>query len=465
MTGMDESESHPRAADAPEALARPPAARRRRWLQFSVRSLLLVILLCAAGVYAGRVCFEAYRRQRQAMALIEKLGGRYETTEATGWLRRLFAGHSQDVILADLADCNDPSAYLDQIAALPALETLVVGGRSFSDEDLSPLRGVKSLQGLVLDSTSVTEEGLATFSAALPHAVVYRSQRRAIASLRKMADVNVKPSSSHARLQTLVGGVYFDEAQRVAYWLNEGDVDLVPLEHFDTLLTLDLSRTGVSGEPLVSVKSLKNLRRLDLTGTRVGDAGLAHVAHLSHLRTLRLLELSNTTVTDAGLRHLQGMTSLSSLSLSETQVGDAGLLHLHGMTSLDSLSLNDTQVGDVGLAQLEHCDLRYLEALANADQRRRASPSATDVEPLFPCAQRHASQRCRLGPFERPEEARPSWALRHANHRSWTSAACGNEQSAAVVCRENEGYRRRYRATPTSAAQLHRPSGRVAAKS
>jgi hypothetical protein len=47
------------------------------------------------------------------------------------------------------------------VAALTDLETLVVGGPQFGDEELRRLHGLRSLRGLVLDSTEVTDAGLA----------------------------------------------------------------------------------------------------------------------------------------------------------------------------------------------------------------------------------------------------------------------------------------------------------------
>ena len=81
----------------------------------------------------------------------------------------------------NVADCDDPAAYIDHVAALPAIETLVVGGSAFTDEHLKRLHGLTTLSGLVLDCTEVTDEGLAALAQALPSLEAYQSERRAIA--------------------------------------------------------------------------------------------------------------------------------------------------------------------------------------------------------------------------------------------------------------------------------------------
>ena len=57
----------------------------RRWFQFSLRGLLLLILLVAVGAFAYRIYLEPYRRQREAIEVVKKLGGAFETAEATAW--------------------------------------------------------------------------------------------------------------------------------------------------------------------------------------------------------------------------------------------------------------------------------------------------------------------------------------------------------------------------------------------
>ncbi len=113
-----------------EANAKP----RRRRFQFSLRTLLIAVTLVAGLLVAWRAYVEPYRRQREVMALIKELGGRY-TTEPGGpvWMRDWFgADNFQNIVLVDVADCDDPEKYLGQVASLPRLESLVVGSQKFT---------------------------------------------------------------------------------------------------------------------------------------------------------------------------------------------------------------------------------------------------------------------------------------------------------------------------------------------
>ena len=56
-----------------------PSKPRRRWFQFSLRSLLIAVTLFAGLLVAWRVYVEPYRRQRETMKLFEELGSRYKT--------------------------------------------------------------------------------------------------------------------------------------------------------------------------------------------------------------------------------------------------------------------------------------------------------------------------------------------------------------------------------------------------
>ena len=81
--------------DAEPPKADPPK-RKRRWFQFSLRTLLLstVILGAVAGWFGKRI--EQRRREREAVSAVVKLGGRavydYEkdSTKSPGpdWVRR-----------------------------------------------------------------------------------------------------------------------------------------------------------------------------------------------------------------------------------------------------------------------------------------------------------------------------------------------------------------------------------------
>ncbi len=402
------------SAELPSSSVRP----RRRWLQISLRRLLLLIALVAVAALAASWYEAPFRRQREAMAAIERAGGSYQAVPAgPAWLRRLFGEDAfRNVTLVNVADCDEPAAYIDHIAALPALETLVVGGLAFADEHLRQLHGVTTLSGLVLDCTEVTDEGIAAICGALPKLEIYRSQRRAIDAARRLggeaaarARLQVQMDTGHPRLQKLLGAAWFQEAKgSVGFlggrhrlsdadlpllskltgihilWISGGqitddgirhlapltqlgqlhlaslnvtDAGLAALGGLTHLHTLELEDTRIGDETLARIAGLRNLDRLDLSGTRVTDAGLAHLKTTQQLENLKL---NRTKVSDAGLAHLNGLSRLWVLELNDTEVTDAGMKHVRRLAKLQTLWLRNTQVGDDGLAELEDLMLSNL---------------------------------------------------------------------------------------------------------
>jgi hypothetical protein len=100
------------------------------------------------------------------------------------------------------------------------------------------------------------------------------------------------------------------------------DVGLVNLKDMTRLNVLYLGHTRVTDAGLANLKGLSQLRELWLNNTSVTDAGLEHVTALTHLKALSLV---NTQVTDAGLQRLKGLKQLQWLWLGGTRVTYEGL--------------------------------------------------------------------------------------------------------------------------------------------
>src|SRR5437588_4864544 len=127
---------------------------------------------------------------------------------------------------------------------------------------------------------------------------------------------------------------------------------------------LEVSYLQIDGkwtdEPLVLLKELKGLVRLNLRGQPVTDAQLVHLKPLTDLTELHL---EKTKITDKGLENLKGLVNLEYLNLYGTEVSDAGLVNLEGMKKLKKLYLWQTKVTEAGAAKLK-------KALPQADINR-----------------------------------------------------------------------------------------------
>ncbi len=366
--------------------ARPRLSR----YQFSLRGALLFVTLIVLGLVAWRAYEEPYREARGVMALVERLGGRCATRAGgPAWLR------NPEITLIDLSDAQSED-YLDFIVGLPRLETLIVGGDDFTDEHLAKLGRIRSLRGLVLDSTDVSDEAICQLRTHLPDLRVHRSQRR---------DRNRFGGGGHMEVDLLdlepwdLVSQHVSEhfvilvAARLPRGVVNGDEELAVLRRLPTVRSLSLSpctissKNGVTDAGLEAVAGLRDLDTLSLPDTLVTDAGLEHLTQLKHLQSLDLtnnpqltdaglthigrlsglnrLVLTGTSIGDAGLERLRGLTNLETLELRSTLVSDAGLKHLRGLTKLKSLDLGNTRVSDEGLADLKELQSLNMLLLSN----------------------------------------------------------------------------------------------------
>lgn len=249
------------------------------------------MLLVALGFAGWRAATERFRRQRVAMEFIEELGGTYAAQPGgAAWLRdALGEDQFQEVVAADVSGAPCGETCLRHLLALPRLQKLAVGGPEVDDRALQRLRTLTELRLLLLDSSSVSEDGIRRFRAARPQVTVLRSQRRAIAALR---DAGATVVVLHQQFPPEVPANWSDEhfqSGTIVFYRDQAQADvLAQLEHLTDLQTLRLDRSGVTDAQLAHIESLTKLVWLDLAGTQVGDAGIRRLAGLSRLRWLAL---------------------------------------------------------------------------------------------------------------------------------------------------------------------------------
>jgi Leucine-rich repeat (LRR) protein len=267
-------QTEPSKADTPK--------RKRRWFQFSLRTMMVVVtLLCIwLGITANRA-----NRQRRAVETITKAGGEvlYDYQTVTGarppgpeWLRTLLGENFfSEVAAVGLNQSHDPGEGLANVREMAHLQWLVVGGKGVTDARLVNIKPLIKLKYLDLSTAKVT------------------------------------------------------------------DVGFINLELMTELETLNLPDTNITDAGLVSLRGMTNLRTLDLQNTRVSDAGLVNLELMTELETL---DLANTDITDAGLVNLKGMGKLRLLNMKGTKVSDGGLVSLKGLTQLQVVQLETTVV-------------------------------------------------------------------------------------------------------------------------
>jgi len=229
--------------NATETVAVEPVAARRRWFQFSLRTIF--VLMTVAGTLFGWLGLRIRKgfEQRQAVRAIKDLGGSVGFAAPTAWWQRanwLRESFGDEVLL----DVNEVNLNL-----LPV-----------DDAGLAHVAGFTKLAQLRLNSTGVTDAGLAHLGA-----------------LQELEVLDLA--------NTHIQGSGFRYCGR-----------LVKLE------VLAVNGTQLHDDGLSYLRSKSALRRLYLYGTPITDEGLVH---LHELRRLESLVLTGTQVTDDGLATLR----------------------------------------------------------------------------------------------------------------------------------------------------------------
>jgi hypothetical protein len=290
----------------------------RRRFQFSIRSLLMLVVVVALPCSWLAWKMKKARDQAEAVERIRKPAGvviyDYEEMPQIGaepngwaWLRNLLGkDFLNEVVEAGLTD----DAQMECLRALPQLEWLHLGCTAYTTDGGSlTLTRLSQYSPLILVSGGITDAGL-----------------KHLEGLRQLKVLHLDGDTGIT------------------------DAGLQYLEGLTELQGLDLENTGISDTGLQRLEGLPQLQGLDLGGTQITDGG---VLHLEGLTRLQRLGLSGTEITDMGLKRLKGLNQLEWIYLGHTEITDAGLQYLEGLTTLKELDLTDTKVTDEGVAKLQ----------------------------------------------------------------------------------------------------------------
>jgi hypothetical protein len=209
---------------------------KRRWFQFSLGRMLLVVTILCIGP-GGYVAYERQEAQRQdaAVALLNKLPGT-QAYARPHWLRKLIDGPAAGftVGLAILSP-QATDTELEPVAALSELVWLDIDNTQAGDASLAHLAGLKKLERLRLDDTLVTDAGMIH-----------------LAGLSKLHTLNLSRTAIT-------------------------DTGVAHLAGLSKMATLDLSRTNITDASVVHLSGMKNLETLDLRKTQVTSTGFAEL--------------------------------------------------------------------------------------------------------------------------------------------------------------------------------------------
>ena len=149
---------------------------RRRWFQFSLRTLLIGVTVAACGLGWLGVRVKDARKQAAAVTAVEKLGGfvcydfqadsmgdgvSAPGTPGPAWLRAILGDDFfRSVWLVTFAGTSITDAELQRLGDFEQLNWLILDGTLVSDAGLEHLKGLRQLKRLSLNNTSFDDERL-----------------------------------------------------------------------------------------------------------------------------------------------------------------------------------------------------------------------------------------------------------------------------------------------------------------
>lgn len=274
----------------------------RRWPRFSLRMMLLVIAVSAAGLGLLSRWIAAKQREERARQWIMREGGgvgRYTDRDLRWrewWVRGLslvlprecfYAVHSVSFEKAD-------DATLARFVDLPHVREVNFDGARITDRGIAHLRHLDRLEFLELSETLISDAGLAH------------------------------------------------------------------LQHNRRVKQFWLEKTQVTDASLPFIAKNRGLTHLDLDDTRVTDAG---VDLLAGLPELEVLALRGTKVTPRVMTTMEQLPKLKYLYLKHTAIDDSVVPQLGRLAKLSQIDLRFTQITPAGCAELRQalpsCTIEY----------------------------------------------------------------------------------------------------------
>ena len=154
------------------------------------------------------------------------------------------------------------------------------------------------------------------------------------------------------------------------------DQGMQELRNLTGIVDLDLRFAEyVTDEGVAAIKNWKNLKRLNLHGTKASDTSLEHV---SGIATLEALDVGSVMLTDVGLERLTMLPNLKQLVIGGNELGDAGLQAFRQMPGITHLDLSGRQGTDSNVWAISMSDVG-LEAILTLTNLRELRFGCTSI--------------------------------------------------------------------------------------
>lgn len=293
------------------AAANPPSRTRRRWLQYSLRSLFILTTICAIlACIAGR-WLQQIRDEENATAEIE-----VKSTFAIVQVELYNAGDA-------LSEGVEPPRWFCRIVGQP---------------DIKHVKAIQIIAGDSFNDVGERREEIQQLTKRLMLAA-------SMPGLRKVRIYSDKLCFDC--LQGLLGNPYVEEIEFVS------DMDSI-----DTALDEDRRKTSCSKETFEDLATLPNLRKLELWRLPISSAGYRGLSRLRNVKDLRLI---GCNLADEDLKSIGELQSLEELTIFSAEgldrIRDGSFFPFEPGTRPKSArlatSFADSRVTDVGLRELK----------------------------------------------------------------------------------------------------------------
>jgi Leucine-rich repeat (LRR) protein len=336
----------------------------RRWMQFSLRTLLVVVTL--TSFLLGYVAWEREqcRQGQQSLNKLEQLmtssANKVEKVSSTrpGWLKVLLGNDAfRGVKSVELRDTSLSDSDLHPLAAFPNLHSVRMEAPNVTDAGISQLRGLKAAEQFhfvrnrrVAGKCWEVMDGWRQLrSLSFADSDFCDGETPDFSALTNLKELDLSQSninSPGAKCSLLPASL---EVLNLSV-TQTTDADLEQLGQLVKMRSLDLSSTYVRGMGLANLPAPLELYTLNLNAANISDVELASIARFTRLRQL---QLNSTLISDAGLGRLAELTRLESLDISYNRISNKGLLHLRGLTNLKTLLLDYTLATGAGVDELQ----------------------------------------------------------------------------------------------------------------
>ena len=295
-------------------------------------------------------------------ALIALCGaGFLSAVDPAGWIAEAGGVAVRDkngqIVAVDLRASWVTDSDMANLAALPTLSRLDLSLTRITDHGLQQLKAAQGITDLNLYYAElITDAGLSTVKG-------WKHLRRLNVRGTKVTDTTLQHLSSVASLESLDIG-----------YAQITDVGLDLMTSLPNLKELTIGGNKLTDLGLQPLRQLPGLTYLDLSGSERTDSGLWSISlsepgldAIATLKNLRRLRLTGTVVSARGLERLKGLAVLERLDLENCKrVGDDAAPVLGAFPALRVVDLTGTAFTQKGIAALRRAkpDCKILTGVA-----------------------------------------------------------------------------------------------------